>query len=411
MQRRDAVRRATRDHPISQRRACVLIGVDPKTVRRERPPDTPEIREEMHKIAEKRRRFGYRRIGIMLERKGMVMNEQKPYRIYREEGLSVRRGRGRKRARGSRTSIPVPLRPNQRWSLDFLSDTFGTCRKFRILTVNDDCYGGGQNLGVVGYDGGSGVKGTAMDVELIVETSFENGTKRTHRLGRLSRPYRHAQPEGFGLLLEDAKTILGHLQKAILLDQIEEISEAGRMCPDCTKAEPSMIIDPGFSTHYSAGSRVKAPRIRRCASDAKSGVVRGGPISPLARVFPDRSTPELQRLQAELGARHSFREAARILETFLPCAKQKHTSVRNRLSKIAKDISDSECTQPAISAAGAVAPALTVFWTALIFGAGRNTRNGTSMLWWARSRATTSAAASVLFNRRCRHRPASFARS
>lgn len=112
MARRDAVLRAMRDHPISQRRACVLIGVDPKTVRRERPPDNPEIREEMHKIAEKRRRFGYRRVGILLERKGMIMNEKKLYRIYREEGLSVRRRRGRKRARGSRTPMPVPQVPH-----------------------------------------------------------------------------------------------------------------------------------------------------------------------------------------------------------------------------------------------------------------------------------------------------------
>jgi putative transposase len=52
MARRDAAVRAMRDHDISQRRACVLVGVDPKTVRRERPPDNPEIREEMHKIAE-----------------------------------------------------------------------------------------------------------------------------------------------------------------------------------------------------------------------------------------------------------------------------------------------------------------------------------------------------------------------
>ena len=152
MQRRDAVLRAMKGHPISQRRACVLIGVDPKTVRRERPPDNPEIRLEMNKIAEKRRRFGYRRIGVLLERVGMIMNEKKLYpladrrltsnavrRIYREEGLSVRRRRGRKRARGSRTPMPVPLRPNQRWSLDSLSDTFGACRKFHILAVNEDC--------------------------------------------------------------------------------------------------------------------------------------------------------------------------------------------------------------------------------------------------------------------------------
>jgi len=65
MQRRDAVLRAMRDHPVSLRCACVPIGVDPKTVRRDRPPDNPEIREEMHKSAEKRRRFGYRRVGIM----------------------------------------------------------------------------------------------------------------------------------------------------------------------------------------------------------------------------------------------------------------------------------------------------------------------------------------------------------
>ena len=95
MQRRDAVLRAMKGHPISQRRACVLIGVDPKTVRREKPPGNPEIRVEMNKIAEKRRRFGYRRIGVMLERKGMVMNEKKLYRIYREDGLWVRRRRGR----------------------------------------------------------------------------------------------------------------------------------------------------------------------------------------------------------------------------------------------------------------------------------------------------------------------------
>ena len=128
-----------RDHGISQRRACRLVGVVPKPVRRERPPDHPEIRQEMKEIAGRRRRFGYRRIGVLLERKGMIMNHKKLYRLYREEGLAVKRRRGRKRARGSRTPMPEATQTNQRWSLDFLSDSFGASRKFRILAVNDDC--------------------------------------------------------------------------------------------------------------------------------------------------------------------------------------------------------------------------------------------------------------------------------
>ena len=128
-----------RNHNISQRRACVLVGVDPKTVRRQRPPDNPEIRTAMQEVAALRRRFGYRRIGLLLERKGMLMNPKKLYRLYREEGLSVRRRRGRKRARGTRTPMPMALMPNQRWSLDFVADTFGASRKFRILAVIDDC--------------------------------------------------------------------------------------------------------------------------------------------------------------------------------------------------------------------------------------------------------------------------------
>ena len=200
-----------------------------------------------------------------------------------------------------------------------------------------------------------------MDVRIIVETRFENGTTKTRRLGCLSRPFRRTQPEGFGLLLEDAKTILRQLQNAILRDQIEEISEASRICPDCDRVRAihdcrSRVLDTLFGRF-----QVKAPRIRRCACNTRSGVALGGPLSPLARFFPDRSTPELRRLQAELGARHSFREAAHILETFLPCAKQVNTSVRNRLGKVAQAIGDSEPTEPMIAADTEGAPGLTVF--------------------------------------------------
>ena len=154
-----------RDHDISQRRACQLVGVDPKTVRRERPPDCPEIRKEMQEIASRRRRFGYRRIGVLLERKGMTMNHKKLYRLYREEGLSVKRRRGRKRARGSRTPMPEALRPNARWSLDFLADTFGASRKFRILAVIDDCCR--ENLCLVADTSISGLR-VARELDALV---------------------------------------------------------------------------------------------------------------------------------------------------------------------------------------------------------------------------------------------------
>ena len=200
-----------------------------------------------------------------------------------------------------------------------------------------------------------------MDVRIIVETTFENGTTRKRRLGRLSRPFRRMQPEGFGLLLKDAKSMLWQLQQAILFDQIEEISETSRVCPDCNKLRAIDDYRPRVLDTLFGRFHVKAPRIRRCACNAKSDVTFGGTLSPLARFFPDRSTPELQRLQAELGVRHLFREAARIMETFLPCAKQVNTSVRNRLGKIAEKISDSAFSEPAVPSAGKSATPVTVF--------------------------------------------------
>ncbi len=130
---------AIEEKDYSQRRACTLIGLAPKVYRHRRRSDDGVLRTRLKALAAHRRRFGYRRIGVMLERKGMIMNHKKLYRLYTDEKLGVRRRRGRKRARGSRTPMPDALRPGERWSLDFLSDTFGTSRRFRILAVNDDC--------------------------------------------------------------------------------------------------------------------------------------------------------------------------------------------------------------------------------------------------------------------------------
>ena len=136
--KQETARRVIETYEVSQRRACRLVSVDPKTVRRDRPPDNPEIRTRMREIAATRRRFGYRRIGLMLEREGITMNEKKLRRLYREEGLAVKRRRGRKRATGTREPMLVPDGPCKRWSLDFVSDVFGPARRFRMLNVIDD---------------------------------------------------------------------------------------------------------------------------------------------------------------------------------------------------------------------------------------------------------------------------------
>ena len=126
-------------HGVSQRRACDVLQVDRSTVRyQSKRVDDAELREAIKSVARERRRFGYRRIQVMLQRQGIFMNHKKLRRIYAEEKLQVRRRGGRKRALGTRRPMGVPDAANQRWSLDFVSDAFTDGRRFRILTVVDD---------------------------------------------------------------------------------------------------------------------------------------------------------------------------------------------------------------------------------------------------------------------------------
>jgi len=92
----------------------------------------------MKAVAADRRRFGYRRIHVMLQRQGIRMNLKKLRRLYREEKLQVRKRGGRKRALGTRRPIGVPNGANERWSLDFVNDAFTDGRRFRVLAVADD---------------------------------------------------------------------------------------------------------------------------------------------------------------------------------------------------------------------------------------------------------------------------------
>jgi len=90
-------------------------------------------------LALERRRFGYRRLHVLLRREGYEVNHKKLFRRYREEKLTVGQRGGRKRTIGTRAPMLLPLLPNERWSLDFVSDQFTDGRRFRVLTVVDDC--------------------------------------------------------------------------------------------------------------------------------------------------------------------------------------------------------------------------------------------------------------------------------
>ena len=137
--RREAVVHLCEAHEVSQRRACSVIGADRTSVRyRCRRPDDAALRERLRSLASERRRFGYRRLHILLRREGTQVNHKKLRRLYSEERLQVRRRGGRKRALGTRAPMALPQRPNQRWSLDFAADAFTDGRRFRILAVVDD---------------------------------------------------------------------------------------------------------------------------------------------------------------------------------------------------------------------------------------------------------------------------------
>ena len=136
---RQAVAHLCQSFEVSQRRACQVIEADRTSMRyRSVRPTMPALRARLRELAAVRRRFGYRRLLLLLRREGTLVNHKKLRRLYREERLQVRRRGGRKRALGTRAPMIMPQGPNQRWSLDFVSDTLTDSRRFRMLAVVDD---------------------------------------------------------------------------------------------------------------------------------------------------------------------------------------------------------------------------------------------------------------------------------
>jgi putative transposase len=171
-------------HEVSERLACQALSVDRSTVRyRSLRPDDGAVRLRIRELAQVRRRFGYRRLHFLLKREGLAMNQKRFRRLYREEGLQVRKRGGRKRALGLRAPLALPSRPNERWSLDFVSDTFTDGRRFRALAVVDDCTR--ECLALVGDTSLSGAR-VARELDAIIAVRgrpmtcvSDNGTEFT----------------------------------------------------------------------------------------------------------------------------------------------------------------------------------------------------------------------------------------
>ena len=120
---REAVRFALGNFDLSERQACELISLARSTFRYEPLADKNGwLRVRIKELAVQRRRFGSRRIGVLLKREGKTVNHKRVERIYRQEGLSLRKRKKKSQTAALRIVLPTPTEPNKRWSMDFVSD-------------------------------------------------------------------------------------------------------------------------------------------------------------------------------------------------------------------------------------------------------------------------------------------------
>lgn len=124
---------------MSQRRACCLVGIGPSSYHyQHRKGSDAQLREQLLVLAERWRRFGYRRLTVMMRRQGLIVNHKRLYRLYRALGLQVRRRKRKRVAVARRQPLAAPQQLNIRWSMDFMRDTLQDGRPFRTLNIVDD---------------------------------------------------------------------------------------------------------------------------------------------------------------------------------------------------------------------------------------------------------------------------------
>lgn len=137
--RREAVAVLKTEWQLSERRACGLVNLSTSVLRYQAKADPNGLLgERITAIASQRRRFGYRRIHVLLQREGWAINVKRVYRLYRQAGLSVRKRRRKRIALTERLPLLLPEQPNYAWSMDFVHDALADGRRIRCLNVVDD---------------------------------------------------------------------------------------------------------------------------------------------------------------------------------------------------------------------------------------------------------------------------------
>lgn len=138
--KRQAVDVLMAEHGFRVTRACGLVGISRSLYRyRSRRAPCEALRERIIELAAEKRRYGYRRIHVLLRREGWEINWKKTYRLYREAGLAVRRRKRKRVGPFERRPLPKPTTTNESWSMDFVSDWLVDGRRLRCLTIVDDC--------------------------------------------------------------------------------------------------------------------------------------------------------------------------------------------------------------------------------------------------------------------------------
>jgi len=150
------------------------------------PDPNQGLRQRLKELAEVRRRFGYRRLHILLLREGLKINRKRVERLYREEGLSLRNKRRRKRYAGLRVIQPAPSKPQQRWSMDFMADQLMDGRRLRLLNIVDDfsreCIAIEADRSLTGHRVVSVLERIAQTRGLPESIVCDNGTEFTSRV-------------------------------------------------------------------------------------------------------------------------------------------------------------------------------------------------------------------------------------